>query len=569
LMKLLDARRLTGPNLQTRRCAALAEVSFETDDDVELALAHWCQALEGVRQALPFPIEELTIRRFDGGAALLCDTSIDALYSALVMVEWSVASTVERLGGPPCPDVATAIAEACETYKDEESPAMRALEAAAAQRGVPFLWDDDEVSVGYGAYSLTWPREELPVVDDVDWEGRRAVPVVVVTGTNGKTTTSRIATRIFKEAGHTVGNSSTDGLSINESVVDAGDWTGPGAARAILRHGDVTAAVLEAARGGILRRGMGVEVCDAAFVTNVSDDHLGEYGINDVDGMAEVKSVVFGIVGPSGYRVINCDDPRLARMGEVGDPRSIFIATQPHPKLQEHIDKGGRALFWEDGAVHVAQKGERSQLIEAESMPLARGGAARHDISNALGATALAWAAGVAWEPILRALETFGVDSADNPGRGRVLDVDGVSLLLDFGHNPHGADAILSMVRSLAGPEARIGVTLAQAGDRNDAAFRDFAYKVAEFSPARVFVRDLPEKYLRGRTLEEMFDLFFYAFTDRDVPGSAVQRVVGEVGALEAALDWARPGDWVVHLVHLEREAVLDLLTSRGGDVSA
>jgi cyanophycin synthetase len=119
------------------------------------------------------------------------------------------------------------------------------------------------------------------------------------------------------------------------------------------------------------------------------------------------------------------------------------------------------------------------------------------------------------------------------------------------------------MVRSLAEPGARIGVTLAQAGDRNDEAFRDFAYKVAEFAPTRVFVRDLPEKYLRGRTLEEMFGLFFKAFTERNVPSSAVQRVVGEVGALEAALEWARPGDWVVHLVHLEREVVLDWLTSR------
>ena len=303
-MRIQDARRLTGLNLQCTEPAAIVEVAFEPSECPELSLQSWRDALDALAPRLPFELGLKSVRHYRRGAALVCAAPIDALYAAVEANEWAVAAATAELAEEEQPCVEAALHRIRTIYGEECSPELLRLQSAAKSRGIPVLWDDDEVSLGYGRYSQTWPRESLPSVDSVPWERLKTVPVVLITGTNGKTTTARLVTRILKEAGLTVGNSSTDGISINGSLVEKGDWTGPGAARAILRHPEVEVAVLETARGGILRRGLGVSHCDAAIVTNVSEDHLGEYGIHTLEGMARAKTLVFDAVHDGGYRVV-------------------------------------------------------------------------------------------------------------------------------------------------------------------------------------------------------------------------------------------------------------------------
>ena len=332
-MKLRDARRLTGPNLQGDGPGALTEVVFNAQESAPDAIMAWRWAMAEIEPLLPFPVGPLWVRLYPGGAALVCAAPIDALYSALLANEWAVAAAQARRNDLTCPCLHEALSEIRRTYAEEASPEMRALAAEAARRGVPFLWDDDFVSLGHGHRSRTWPRGAIPTIAAAPWSAVSAIPVLLITGTNGKTTTARLVTRMVGEAGHTVGNSSTDGLNLNGRIIDAGDWTGPGAARAILRNPKVEVAVLETARGGILRRGLGVESCDGAVVTNIAADHLGEYGIFDLDGMARAKGLVYTVVAESGYRVINVDDPHLCGLADEALDGVIYTSLLGPPNV--------------------------------------------------------------------------------------------------------------------------------------------------------------------------------------------------------------------------------------------
>src|SRR5262249_11477667 len=233
LLKLLDSRRLFGPNLDTPGPAAIAEVELEPGEDADAALARW-------RAGVP---ATAVVRRFRGGAALVIPGFFDELLSLCDLNEAVIAGTPAP---PPAPPDA----------------ALRALQAAAAARGLPVLVDDAQVSVGLGRFARVAPRD----APTVDWTGAGTIPVALVTGTNGKTTTARLLAAIGAAAGHTVGLATTDGVHVGGALVAAGDYTGPDAARMVLRHPDVTLAVLETARGGILRRGLAVARADVAVL---------------------------------------------------------------------------------------------------------------------------------------------------------------------------------------------------------------------------------------------------------------------------------------------------------------
>ncbi len=188
------------------------------------------------------------------------------------------------------------------------------MQAAAARHHVPFLWDDDEVSVGFGKTAITWPADQLPEPESVDWQAIGSIPLGIVTGTNGKSTTVRLSAEILAAAGLSAGITSTDYIRVGEEILDRGDYSGPGGARTLLRHPRSEAVVLEVARGGLLRRGIGVEHADAALITNVAEDHMGEYGINTVAEMAEAKFIVRRALVTDAPLILNADDPESVRM---------------------------------------------------------------------------------------------------------------------------------------------------------------------------------------------------------------------------------------------------------------
>jgi cyanophycin synthetase len=442
--------------------------------------------------------------------------------------------------------------------RKESRPALVAIHRAAAEHGVICLHDPDEVSLGAGTGSTTWPIAELPAPDAVDWAAVHDVPVVLVTGTNGKTTTVRLLAAVARAAGRLTGFSSTDTVTIGEETAERGDWAGPAGARFVLRDRRVEFAVLETARGGILRRGLAATRAIAAIVTNVGEDHFGEWGITDVRSLADTKLVVARAVLPGGRLVLNADDPILVEKAAGITAPIMWISHEADsPVMHRHLAAGGDAAWVERGSIVVAFGGTRCDVMPVAEVPLTMDGAARHNVQNILGVAALATVAGLPMDAIRSAFRRFSNTPRDNPGRLNVYHFGGVTVLVDFVHNPHGMDAMAQLAAAL--PARRRLLVIGQAGDRRDEDIQAFARSAWAVRPDRIVLKEM-EVYLRGRHLGEASDVLEAEFRRLGAAPEAIARAPSEFDAVRDALRWAADGDLLFLPTHAERERVLHLL---------
>jgi UDP-N-acetylmuramyl tripeptide synthase len=565
-MQLVDSWRLFGPNLQTRGPATLAEVSFDPGDDVPAAIAAWRGEVDRMAAAVGRSFPDTEARVYRGGAVLTFSAPTDVLLPATDLNEWAATSAARIVRGEGALPLEPRRTELAAAFREKTRPDLLALEAEALARGVPFLWDDERVTVGAGKGSLSWPMPDAPRPSDVDWGRVSGVPLALVTGTNGKTTSVRLLARMLKRAGHVVGMTTTDGVWIDERLALAGDYTGPAGALHVLRDPTVEAAVLETARGGILRRGLAVRHADVALLTNVSDDHLGHYGVDDLASLARVKAVTASVVAGTGRVVVNADDPHLlAALPDGGAPRVLFGLDPASAPLVAHRAGGGEAWTVRDGTlVRGEGDGAETAIARVADLAFAFGGAAPYNVANALGAAAAAHALGVPDATIGEALTRFLPAATDNPGRGNLRTTRGVSVLVDFAHNPDGIRSVLGLVARLRAPGGRLAVVAGYAGDRSDESIHDAARAIHDAEPSLVVLRDL-DGYLRGRQPGEVPTLFRRALLGLGLPPSRVCDAPSEGLALRRALAWARPGDFVVILAHLESAEVDAVLAEGAG----
>ena len=396
------------------------------------------------------------------------------------------------------PNLPDALARLRVLVADEANPALVSLMNRAAREGVPFMADEDLVSVGYGTMSATWPARALPSADAVAWNALGTIAVALVTGSNGKTTTTRLVAAMLANAGHCVGFCCSDGVFIAGAQVESGDWSGPSGAKRVLRDPRVTAAVLETARGGMLRRGLVVPQADAAIVTNIAEDHFGGYGIHSLADLAAAKLLVARALSGTGTLVLNGDDATLrAAHSTVSAPAHSTVSAPAHSPTHAPAPLGahsGPRVEWFSAAAPP------DSVPSAAEMPIAFGGAAAYNVMNAIGAAHLARALGVSAEVVTQTLREFGTDNADNPGRLERHNVRGVRVWIDYAHNPHGLAALLDLCNAEA-HGGRIGLLLGQAGDRDDEAIRALArtaWVPRPRLPDRIALKDV-DGYLRGR----------------------------------------------------------------------
>jgi cyanophycin synthetase len=559
-MKLLDSRRLTGPNLLWDLEGAVLDVALSEEEAGPLTEA-WVRQAGRILEAVGWGAEELCVRRFPGGANLGLSAQVDRLYTATEVNEHAFDAAVAELAGraPSDADFAAAAARLREETEREHNPAMLALRDAANQHRVSFLWDAQYITLGRGSGSLTWAMSDLPTSREVPWEQVSDIPVVLVTGTNGKTTTVRLLAAMVRAAGVVVGTTSTDRVEVDGEVLDQGDCSGPGGARTLLRDRRVEVAILETARGGLLRRGLAVTRADAAAVTNIAADHLGELGINDLAALAEAKLVPARVVRPQGRVVLNADDPELrARTGNFGAPVVWFSLDPDQPGFDDLLVSGYAGCTLEEGEL-VRYGEERRQVIaRVDEVPIAFGGAARYNIANALCAIALAGAVGLSLDAMREGLRSFRGSPEDNPGRGNLLEVNGVRVLLDYAHNPHGLTALIAFAASL--PAERRLLVLGQAGDRDEAEIRELARTAWSFRPDLTVVKELPEM-LRGRSAGEIPAILEDELRRLGAPAASLVRAADDPEAVRKALAWAQPEDLVLLLVHTRRAEVLEILS--------
>jgi cyanophycin synthetase len=394
---------------------------------------------------------------------------------------------------------------------------------------------------------------------------RPRVPVVAVTGTNGKTTTSRMIAHIAREAGYLVGWSNTDGIYVDGELVEAGDYSGPSGAGRVLAHDNVDFAVTETARGGILLKGIGLASNDVSVVTNVTADHLGMQGIDTVDQLAEVKGVVARITKKSGWAVLNADDPRVFAMRTSTPARPWVFSRDPDsPALREILSHGGRATTIIDGWITVLEGSRADPLVEVVDVPMTLSGLSRFNVENALAAASAALAARISRTHVIQGLRSFLPDAEHNPGRMNFFTLPAatgeVSVVMDLAHNEAGLEAMIEIMRGVREPGRRLLLGLGAVGDRQD----DLIEMLGEIAArdADVLAIGHKQRYLRGRTMEDL-DALLRAGAER-VGVTDIVSYPTELESLQALVGIAETGDVVGLMCHAERLEVYDWLAAAG-----
>jgi cyanophycin synthetase len=541
-MEFVDARRLTGPNAVFNGIGSILDVSC-TPEEADALIPVWADNVGRMLEALDWPSARFGFRKLEGGISLAFTAPVDQLYAASEINEWAWAASEFDLGASnEEPDFDEALAGLRESAVAEANVELMWLIDEAAARGKTLLWDDDHVSVGLGRGSETWPVREIP--DAFDWDDYYDIPVGIVTGTNGKTTSVRFAKHVLRTGGRNVGVSSTDWIAVNERIIDRDDWSGPGGARAVLREKDVDVAILETARGGLLRRGLGVERADAALITNISEDHLGDFGSRNLDELLDIKWVLSHAVRESGRLVLNADDVRLVAKAVDYDGEIVWFSLEADGDVvKQHVQSGGTAFVLDGQDLVKIDAATREPICRSAEIPIALGGAARHNVANALSAAALTWCMGASLDDIASGLVTMQQD--ENPGRCNVYDLGGFKVLIDFAHNPAAMSALFDMARAI--PAKRRVLCFGQAGDRTDKLIRELARDAWAIGLERVVVSELP-KYHRGREHGDVFRLIRDELLSLGARDEQVRHHEEELESLQDAIDWAQPGDLVIML---------------------
>jgi UDP-N-acetylmuramyl pentapeptide synthase len=488
--------------------------------------------------------------RYAGGAALAIAAPRERLLAATELNEWAWQGAALAVLGLPLPfapghPATLDFDSARETLRllaaAEARPRLDALVAEAERRGLPVFEDDEFVTIGAGKFSRTWSLDEITrTTAAIDLSKLAPVPAAVVTGSNGKTTTVRLLAAMCAEAGRAAGYNCTDGVWVGGERLEQGDWSGPAGARRVLRDARVETAILETARGGLLRRGLAVAHADAAIVTNVSADHFGEYGIHSLAELAQAKLVVARALGGDGLLVLNADDAELvAASAGLRCRTGWFSLDAGNPFLAAARAAGAPTCAAREGRLWLHTAEGESDLGLVAAMPLTLGGVAQYNLANAAGAALVAQALGIAPMHIAAVLARFGARNSDNPGRLQRWRRDGVEVLLDYAHNPDGLQGLLAMARALA-PRGRLGLLLGQAGNREDEAIRALARTAAAGGagtgglegPAQLPARARPGEFRRccWRTAPRLASM-------KPAAGGAV-----ESEAARSLLSWRRPG---------------------------
>jgi cyanophycin synthetase len=344
-----------------------------------------------------------------------------------------------------------------------------------------------------------------PVIDMLFPKGSAGrIPIIAITGTNGKTTTTRITAQIAKSAGKKVGYTTSDGVYIQNQMMMKGDCTGPISSQFVLKDPTVDFAVLECARGGILKAGLAFQNCDVAIVTNVAADHIGLGGINNIEQMAKVKSVVPETVFPHGYAVLNADDDLVYKMAAGLDCNiALFSMNEDNPRIKKHCDKGGLAAVFESGYISIKKGNWKIRVMAVKDIPITFEGRALHNIQNCLPSVLATYLfRDITIEDIRSALSSFLPSSSQTPGRLNFFHFKNFTVLADFAHNPHGLRLLCDFVSKLGYPK-NIGL-ISGTGDRRDEDIRELGEISAGYFDEIIIRCD---KNLRGRTAQEIIEL--------------------------------------------------------------
>jgi len=406
-----------------------------------------------------------------------------------------------------------------------------------------------EVNAAPGFRMHVEPSEGLPrnvaepLVDMLYPKGTTGrIPIIAITGTNGKTTTSRLIAHICKTAGHKVGLTTSDGVYIQNQLMMAGDCTGPRSAEFVLKDPTIDFAVLESARGGILKNGLAFSNCDIAVITNVTEDHIGLGGIESIEQMAKVKSVLAETVFPHGFTVLNADDDLVYEMRKkLVCNIALFSMDENNKRIKQHCKKGGMAAVFENGYVTLMKGSWKIRVEKVNDVPITYGGKARHNIMNTLAAILACYLfRNIKAEDIRSALHTFIPSPSQTPGRLNLFQFKNFKFLVDFAHNPAGLELLCDFVNKFE-EFPRVGI-ISGTGDRRDEDIREIG-RISARNFDEIIIRQ--DKNLRGRTAEEIINLLIEGITESKTKDIHVTVRTNERDAIMYAYKNVKPGSFV------------------------
>jgi cyanophycin synthetase len=590
-----DSRRLTGSNLFFASTGAVLDVVRASLDEAEIG--DWRARVERIGAELGWADRRSVARRHAGGVLLAISAPADQLLLATEVNEWALCAALsdrdpmrgaalqEALvaaamddanpdaeldpGLLPVIEESAALARFRQLSAVEAAPKLRALIKAANDRSLPHFADDAELIVGAGRGSRTFALNRLPSTAEVPWDELSDIPTALVTGSNGKTTTVRLVAACARAHGWRPGYNCTDGVFIGDETLASGDYSGPAGARLVMRDQRTEAAILEVARGGILRRGLAISRADAAVVTNISSDHFGEYGIDDLAGLADVKLSVAAVLAAHGRLVLNADDALLRikvselalRYGLASSP-AWFAHDADQSYLSKYRAQGASTCGVRGGRLWLNHTDLEQDLGLVTAMPLSIGGIAAYNVGNLAAAALVAVSLGIPAPTIAAVFAHFGEKTSDNPGRMMRFEFQGTHVLIDYAHNPDGLRGFLSVAKQLRG-KGRLGLLLGHAGNRQDSDIAELARVAAGFEPDLVVVKENAAQ-LRGRAPGEVPRIIRDELLRLGFPESRLSMRDNELDAARYALDWARPGDVLALPLHSTnaRAAVVSMLQS-------
>lgn len=543
-MRLIEIRELEGPNPYLPGPA----IKVEVDLDTERTGDHWPERLgELVGEA--------------GLSGLRSASGNDVRRSVAECLAAAIRSGAARAGlSEPTVavvpgDIATRIVVA---FSWDRRPVALALAALAVEMTMQAFGDahldrervarrDEALRLAIVTPARGDDRPELIEIGD-------GPPLVVaITGTNGKTTTTRLVAHLLGRSGRSVGWSSTSGVYVRGEEIESGDWSGPAGARHVIGRTDLDFAILETARGGILRRGLAYDRAHVSALINVSEDHLGDYGVWSTGTLADVKGTVLRATREDGWAIINADDPLVfAQRHGVRAQRCYFTQVPLTDELERHIGSGGRVVSAEGNRVSVRSRSRVEPVAALSDVPLTFGGVARHMVENVLCAVGIALGCGLTIPEIAAGLTSFASDPSSNPGRLNVYRVRGATYLADYAHNEAGLAELIDLAGTLIRGEGRLWLIVGTAGDRADDTFRALG-RMAAGASSHVIPRDTPN-YLRGRRPGETTALMEEGV--RSVGGQSLALMPDEISALHVTLAAVQPGDVVAVMASDDPAAV-------------
>jgi cyanophycin synthetase len=415
-----------------------------------------------------------------------------------------------------------------------------------------------EVNAAPGFRMHIAPSEGLPrnvaghVIDMLYPQGKSSrIPIIATTGTNGKTTTTRLIAHIVKNNGYRVGFTTSDGIYVQNTMMMKGDTTGPVSTEFILKDPTVDFAVLETARGGILRSGLGFGHCDIGVITNIQEDHLGLADIHSLDDLAKVKAVVIDSVKKDGWGVLNADNEYCVRIGKKADCNvAYFSRNENNPVIKAHCQKGGIACVCENGFITIKKGDWKLRVQRVSQIPLTFGGTVSFMIENVMAATLATYLYGFKTEDIKMSLQTFIPSAVQTPGRMNIFNFKDFRFMVDFAHNPNGYNGIKEFLKNIDSP-MKIGL-ISGTGDRRDDDIRELG-RIAASMFDRILLRQ--ENHTRGRTKENLLALMEEGIKEVN-PKLPYEILSSDTDPIAYAISLATPGAFITTLSDAVDDAV-------------